>query len=114
VDGVPGDPVSDGIMLHIAGGDGADNQEYPSQISPYDGDAVEILSYHGQAWGAAVRSIDSTSGARVVYLAFGYEAIDNAQDRKDLLRAGIKWLENNIFYDDFEDNDLSNWSYVTQ
>ena len=32
-----GDPVSGGIDLVIQGGDGADNQEYPSDIDPADG-----------------------------------------------------------------------------
>ncbi len=92
VDGVPGDPVSDGLTLHIRGGDGADNQDYPSRIAPIDSDAVEIFSYAGVDWGAGVRSIDSVSGARVVYLAFGFEAIDNAEDRSALLGAALKWL----------------------
>jgi len=113
VDDVPGDPVSDGIMLHIAGGDGADNQEYPSQIDPYDSNAVRIYSYHDQDWGAAIRSVDSTSGARIVYLAFGYEAIDNALDRKNLMRAAILWIENSIFRDDFERGNPNAWTFAT-
>ncbi len=92
LDGVIGDPVSDGLMLHIRGGDGANNQDYPSRIAPIDSDAVEIFSYTGEDWGAAIRSQDSVSRARVVYLAFGFEAIDNAVDRSALLGAVIEWL----------------------
>ncbi len=92
LDGVAGDPVSDGLILHIRGGDGADNQDYPSRIAPIDDDAVEIFSYTGEDWTAAIRSIDSVSRARVVYLAFGFEAIDNAEDRSALLGAAIEWL----------------------
>jgi hypothetical protein len=110
VDGIPGDPVSDGIMLHIAGGDGANNQDYPSQIGPYDSDAVEIYSYHGQDWGAAIRSTDSTSGAKLVYLAFGFEAIDNAQDRADVMRGAVYWLNGIVFRDGFESGDTGAWS----
>ncbi len=113
VDGVSGDVVSDGIMLHIAGGDGANNQAYPSRIAPYDADAVEIFSYHGQDWGAAIRSVDSTSGAKIVYLAFGYEAIDNAQDREDVMKAAVYWLRGILFRDGFESGDTAEWSNVS-
>lgn len=92
VEGLPGDPVAGGLSLHIQGGDGANNQDYPSWIAARGNDAVEIFSYTGEDWGAGVRSVDSESGARVVYLAFGFEAIDNATDRSELLGAAMKWL----------------------
>ncbi len=92
VEGVVGDPVSDGITLHIEGGDGADNQDYPSQVATFDDDGVELFSYSGEDWGAGIRSVDSVSHAKVVYLAFGFEAIDNAEDRAELLGAAIEWL----------------------
>ncbi len=113
VDGVADDPVSDGLTLHIQGGDGADNQEYPSQIAPKDSDAVEIFSYNGTAWGAGIRSVDSVSGAKIVYLAFGYEAIDNADDRADLMKSAIYWLKDILFKNGFESGDTSGWSIVT-
>lgn len=113
IDGIPGDPVSDGLMLHIAGGDGADNEDYPSRIAPHDADATGIFSYHGQAWTAAIRSVDSLSSARIVYLAFGYEAIDNPADRRALMRSAVRWLANMLFGDDFEDGNLDSWSYAT-
>ncbi len=113
IDGIPGDPVSDGLMLHIAGGDGADNEDYPSRIAPHDADATGIFSYHGQAWTAAIRSVDSVSSARIVYLAFGYEAIDNSADRTALMRSATQWLANMLFGDDFEDGNLDSWSYAT-
>jgi len=93
IDGIPGDPVSDSIMLHIAGGDGADNQETPSRIGPYDADAVPIFTYHGASETAGLRSEDAESGARIVYLAFGFEGIDTEADRADLMRAAIHWLQ---------------------
>ncbi len=106
VEGVPGDPVSDGVTLHIRGGDGANNQDYPSRIAPVDSDAVEIFSYTGEEWGAAVRSIDSASDARVVYLAFGFEAIDNAEDRATLLRKAVNWLSLRYRREDWEQEQL--------
>ncbi len=91
LDGVLGDPVSDGLTLHIAGGDGANNQQYPSEIEAYDADAAEIFYYQGDGAGA-IRAKDSGSGAEIVYLAFGFEAIDNPSDRAALMNAVIAWF----------------------
>ena len=88
-----GDPVSGGHSLTILGGDGADNQEYPSRITPHDADAVEIFRYSGQGWCGGIRSVDSDSGARVVYLAFGFEAIDNPEDRAEVMQSAMDWLK---------------------
>lgn len=112
LDGVTGDPVSDGLSLHIAGGDGANNQTYPDQIAAADADATEILFYQGDGCGA-IRSEDSLSGAKVVYLGFGFEGIDNAQDRHDLLIPAIEWLQGVIFRDGFESGNTSSWSTVS-
>ncbi len=50
-------------------------------------------------------------GARVVYLGFGYEAIDNPQDRADMLGRSLLWLGvNKLFVDGFESGDTSMWS----
>ena len=40
-----------------------------------------------------MRSYDSTSKALVVYLSFGFEAIDNPTDRAALMGAAVKWLQ---------------------
>lgn len=113
VEGVNGDPVSDGQVFVIQGGDGADNQEYPSRISAYDADATEIYRYSAQGWGAGIRSTDSVSGARVVYQAFGFEAINDAQDRADVMRGVIYWLNGILLIDGFESGDTSAWSSVS-
>lgn len=86
--GVPGDPITDGLALHIAGGDGADNQEYPSDIDPLGSDASVILTYDANRNGA----IKADTGVyKVIYLAFGYEAIDNAADRAALMINSVDW-----------------------
>jgi len=90
LDGVAGDPVSGGIDLVIQGGDGADNQEYPSDIDPADGSTTVIWSYDTERNGA-VRADNGTS--RVIYLAFGFEAIDNADDRREVMQRSITWLD---------------------
>jgi hypothetical protein len=110
LNGVAGDPISDGLVLHIQGGDGANNQAYPDEIAPRDSTATQILAYQGDG-GGAIRSSDPASGARVVYLGFGYEAIDNPQDRADLLGAALLWMwAGDLFSDDFESGDTSRWS----
>jgi len=113
LNGVAGDPVSDGMVLHIQGGDGANNQAYPSAIAPYDADATEIFRYQGGASPiGAIRSEDSGSHARVVYLAFGFEAIDNPTDRATMMSRAMGWLRGLIFADGFEDATTGAWSYV--
>ena len=112
LDGVVDDPVSDGLQLHIAGGDGANNQAYPEEIAAFDADAAEIFNYVGNYCGA-VRSIDSTSGALVVYLGFGFEAIDNPADRAALMESAVFWLQGGLFSDGFESGGLAAWSSST-
>jgi hypothetical protein len=90
--GVAGDPVSYNLDLVIQGGDGANNQEYPDWIEAGDGTATNIYYYNttGTPRMGAIRSDDGTN--RVVYLGFGYEAIDNPADRRMLMARVIHWL----------------------
>ena len=111
LDGVAGDPITDGLDLHIQGGDGANNQEYPDAISPYDADATTILAYRSSSYKGGIRATDSDSGAKIVYLGFGYEAIDNPQDRTALLGRSLEWMGvNELFVDGFDSGDTSRWS----
>lgn len=87
--GVPGDAISDGMSITISGGDGANNQEYPDDIDPYDADAHVILSYNASQNGAIAAD---TGTYRVVYLAFGFEAINNATDRAQVMQRSMDWL----------------------
>ena len=48
LNGVSGDPISDGLYLAISGGDGANNQFYPSEIDPI-APAVSIFTYDPSA-----------------------------------------------------------------
>lgn len=89
LNGVPGDPISDGLDLVIQGGDGANNQDYPSDIDPADGSASVIWTYDANRNGA----IKADTGVyRVVYMAFGYEAIDNPYDRAIAMNRIVTWL----------------------
>jgi len=46
----------------------------------------------------------------MVYLGFGFEGIDEAQDRYDLLIPSLDWLEGVVFRDDFESGTTGSWS----
>jgi hypothetical protein len=102
------------MSLRISGGDGADNQNSPDEIAENfpDGDTILLYEDASDIYGAAVRSIDGDSGARVIYLGFGFESIDNSQDREDLLGSSIAWLLEVVFKDGFETGDTSAWSGV--
>jgi len=111
LNGVGGDPITNNLTLHIAGPGGANNQEYPDEIAAADADATEILFYQGDGCGA-IRAVDSVSGAKVVNLGFGFEAIDNEQDRYDTLIPSVYWLLDIVFRDGFEDGTTTAWSAV--
>jgi len=87
--GVAGDPITDGLSLSISGGDGAGNQQYPSDIDPRDGDSSVILTYDASRNGGIKAD---TGDYKVVYLAFGYEAISNAADRAALMQGIVEWF----------------------
>ncbi len=89
LEGVAGDPVSDGISLVISGGDGANNQDYPSDIDPYGSGASTIFTYDASR-NAAIKA--DTGVHKVVYFAFGYEAINNATDRNLVMERVLDWL----------------------
>jgi hypothetical protein len=90
VSGVPHDPITEGMALTLFGGDGANNNLYPSAIEPRDGWASPIFTYDGTAWTGAIKAI--TPVHRVVYLAFPYESIDNADDRRLLTERVLDWF----------------------
>lgn len=87
--GVAGDPISNGMTLTIQGGDGANNQEYPDAISPYDAAASTIFTYNTTYKGGI--KVD-TGVYKVVYLSFGYEAISTQADRRLLMARVLQWF----------------------
>lgn len=125
LDGVPGDPITDGLYVCISGGDGANNQAWPSEIDPissaqtiftYDPEATVPLSlaeeptmaaektapdkYRQQETAGTTATESTGSGAlrvdtgvyRVVYFAFGFEAINSAADRATVMQRVITAL----------------------
>lgn len=79
--GVTGDAVSHRLIIDIAGGDGANNQTSPSVISPID-PARSVFMYDESRAGA-VRA--ETGTYKVVYFAFGFEAINDENLRRDIM-----------------------------
>ncbi len=76
--------IMDNLSIEIAGGDGANNQEYPSKISPNGANSVSIFKYGNNLGTGAIASTHNES-SKVVYFAFGYEAINNVQSRNDVM-----------------------------
>jgi len=89
LEGVPGDPISDGMILGISDGDGADSQYWPSEISPITGSADGIFYYKDD--GCAAVRVD-TGTYKVVYFAFGFEAINSSSDRNEVMRRVVTLL----------------------
>ncbi|MFQ6104469.1 MAG: FlgD immunoglobulin-like domain containing protein [Candidatus Glassbacteria bacterium] len=94
--GIPGDPISDGIDILIQGGDGADNQTSPDAISPIP-PASRVFEYDQDNAGAIKVQTD---GRKVVYMSFGYEAINSQEVRSELMQRIIDWLMAPVGIDD--------------
>lgn len=142
LNGVEGDPISDGMAIFIVGGDGANNQFQPDEIEPifpavpmfiYDGSAgFPAVTQRAFAGKSEVRLTGEVDGAipeffgvgepdfsrrlqvplsigattssgtgairvdtetyKVVYLAFGFEAIHRETDRAFLIYKIMNWL----------------------
>ena len=85
--GIAGDPVGDGLAFDIGGGDGSGDQDWPSEIEPRTG-ASPVLEYSPGAEGG----IRYDTGHRLVYLAFGFEAVNTSADRDTLMVRCLDWL----------------------
>lgn len=90
VTGVADDPITSGLSLNITGGDGANNQLYPSEIEAING-ATPIFHYGSTTQQAGLRV--NTEVYKLVYLAFGFEAVNNAADRHLLMANVLNWLD---------------------
>ncbi len=78
-----------GTDVHIQGGDGANNQSFPNEISPIGG-AVAVMDYPVPYQSGGVAFQNDTY--RLVYLSYGFEAIDNAADRNAVMSKTMGWL----------------------
>ena len=87
--GAPGDPIAGGLTFDISGGDGADNQEYPSWVEPLGPDSERMLVYDNDNCGG-VRALHGDG--KVVYTSFGFEAIADEESRNLLMARVLNWL----------------------
>ena len=79
----------DGVNVTIQGGDGANNQRYPSDVG-VTGDGVGVLRYPDGDWGA----IAYANGTyRAVYFAFGFEGIHSAAGRRTVMERTMSYLD---------------------
>ncbi len=78
-----------GVNISISGGDGANNQGYPSEIGPING-AWGVFDYAGSyTWGGL--AVD-TGTYRLIYFSFGFEAINSASARNAVMSSALTWL----------------------
>ena len=89
LNGTADDPVGDGLVLGISGGDGANNQYFPDEIAPIS-PAVTVLTYDPSGTGGV--RVD-TGTYKVVYFSFGFEGINNASDRATVMGRVLAWLQ---------------------
>jgi hypothetical protein len=85
--GLAGDIFAD-LDLTIQGGDGADNQSSPDEITVANADyASTVVHYQGD--GSGGQRVGLCLPYRVVYLSFGFEAINSASDRQAVMERVI-------------------------
>ncbi len=85
--GISGDPVGDGMVFEIGGGDGSGNQDWPSEIEPRTG-ATGIFEYSPGIEGG----IRYSGPHKIVYLAFGLEAVNTSAMRDSIVYRSLEWL----------------------
>jgi len=91
VHGISRDFISDGFNFPVSGGDGADNMGRMNVIQPIAG--ATPFFYYGKVGTqecAALRYSKNPWG--VVFLAFGFEAIDSTSRRVELMNRILTWL----------------------
>jgi len=88
--GEDGDIFS-GEVITIAGPGGADNQDYPDVIAIGDTDAaVPVLRYQSDGCGGA--RVGTCLDYRAVYLSFGFEAINERDAGRSVMKDSLDWL----------------------
>jgi len=80
-----------GRTITIAGPGGADNQFSPDVVAPFDPDsAAGALVYREGGCGAL--SIGTCLPYKVIYLSFGFEAIESRAGRQEIMSTALDWL----------------------
>ncbi len=104
--GLMGYDILSGVYVSILGGYGANNQISPAGVYAGSG-AIGLFNYGGgYGWGGLRWEGDY----RLVYLSFGFEAINTADARASVMEKVLAWLKGGrrrlssdaVFFDDFE------------
>ena len=90
VEGIPGDPLSDGMVFCMEGGDGANNQKYIEAMNASNYGAVCFRPSDHVDFNAGVRV--NTGVYRAVYSAFSFESINSFADRVNVMTEVMTWL----------------------
>ncbi len=90
VEGIDSDTLSDGFSFDIEGSGGADNQTAPASLSILNWFATPTFMY-GDGGVAGIKYSYHTH--QIVYLSFGFEAINDSQTRADLMEAVSDYFE---------------------
>lgn len=96
--GVPADGwprgIFDGVDIDIDfGGDGANNQWYPDVVAPADEQAVSVADYvYPYVDGSGALAVDGPLH-RLMYFSFGFEGINGADVRADVMDRVMKFLD---------------------
>ena len=90
VSGVAGDPIADGLELDLVGGDGAGNYDAPDVIAPFGDGGTKAFNFTGTTNGCGNRV--EYDECKIVFLGFGFESVNSADDRNLLMQRVIDWL----------------------
>ncbi|MGB3903955.1 MAG: S8 family serine peptidase [Anaerolineae bacterium] len=85
------DDIFEGLTLLIEDGDGADNQVVADEIAVADADyATSIIEYDDD--GSGGQRVGLCLPYRLVYLSFGFEAVNLREARRQVMERTIDWL----------------------
>ncbi len=94
--GKHGDPVGDRLFVYFKGNSGTEDPISPDVVAPVE-PAVGFLAYAGRRdeW-AGIRWYDPQTGAALIYLTFGIEAVKGPYESSasTLLVRCVGWLQN--------------------
>jgi len=100
VRGLPAGAWPQGILKGLdmdisfnSGGDGANNQWYPDVVAPADSQAVSVADYvDSYVAGSGALAVDGPLH-RLMYFSFGFEGINGADTRADVMDRVMKYLD---------------------
>jgi uncharacterized repeat protein (TIGR01451 family) len=90
LEGLEGD-IFAGVTITITGPGGANNQNFPDEIEVADPDAAApVLAY--KEGGCGGLRAGTCLDYRVIYLSFGFEAINDRTARREVMGQALDWL----------------------